>query len=180
MQTCQRHNYLVPCRLQTHLCPLLWPEGGPGLVILCGSISHPRPAGREVQGTGQPSCITHAPSSGLSPQQLCSPGPCTVFLASATWRPRWGSTEGSTYWKKRRQQATLSQLPRVHRPDTVSLWLPSWWAPCPQQPGSSRPWQGQGGRHGRFNPAYSLWMHFLLGSLCASEKPHKIHRGDPT
>ena len=76
-------------------------------------------------GMGQPSCITHAPSSGLSPQQLCSPGPCTVFLASATWRPRWGSTEDSAYWKKRRQQATLSQLLRVHRPDTVSCGCPA-------------------------------------------------------
>lgn len=29
-----------------------------------------------------------APSSGLSLQQLCLPGPCTASPASATWRPR--------------------------------------------------------------------------------------------
>lgn len=78
----------------THPLPLLWPEDGSraGHCPRPQSLSLIRHEGRMLRRPAghwesQPH-VTDLLSSGLSLQQLCFPGPCTVFLASTTWRPR--------------------------------------------------------------------------------------------
>lgn len=96
VQTRQRLNHLPYSDLPSPPPPASLTRGGSrASQVSRTSVTRRYQVGR--QGMKEKGAVGHrapqphnadVPSSGLSLQQLCLPGPCTASPASATWRPR--------------------------------------------------------------------------------------------
>lgn len=180
-QTCQRRNYRPCC--PNPPCPILWLVrvaylAGHSLWVSYQITHVPQEGKCKGRSAGHWAAQLHriSPFFRLSPPAaLLPPYPATVFLASATWSAMLRSTEGSAYWKKRRQQAILSQLPG----GPGSQWA----CGCPADGGctihsSQAPsiWQGWADMDGSTLPAYCGCI--FLCSLCVW-KPTQNLSGEP-